>query len=173
MSKTKKILNIPTSALVVLVGPAGSGKTTFANGHFRATEVLSSDFFRGMVSDDEGDQDATGDAFALLHLALEKRLSRGRLCVVDATNAQAEHRAHLVKTANAFQRQAVAMVFETPLAICIERAGKRVGRIVKPEVICRQAKEVAPLLDEDLLGEGFAGVFRLAAGEQVEIRRTK
>jgi hypothetical protein len=65
------------------------------------------------------------------------------------------------------------MVLETPLAICIERAGKRVGRIVKPEVICRQAKEVAPLLDEDLLGEGFAGVFRLAAGEQVEIRRTK
>ena len=56
-------LTLPELSLVVLIGPSGSGKSTFARRHFKPTEVLSSDFCRGLVSDDENSQAATGDAF--------------------------------------------------------------------------------------------------------------
>ena len=91
-------LTIPELCLVVLIGPSGSGKSTFARKHFKPTEVLSSDFCRGLVSDDENSQDATIDAFALLHFIAGKRLDRGLLTVVDATNVQEEARKPLVAT---------------------------------------------------------------------------
>ena len=56
-------ISLPELCLVVLVGASGSGKSSFAKEHFRPTEVLSSDFCRGLVSDDENDQAATRDAF--------------------------------------------------------------------------------------------------------------
>ncbi len=60
-------ITIPELSLVVLIGPSGSGKSSFARKHFKPTEVLSSDYCRGLVSDDENDQTATGDAFDVLH----------------------------------------------------------------------------------------------------------
>ena len=93
MSRT---LEIPELSLVVLVGASGSGKSTFARTHFLPTEVVSSDFCRGLVSDDDNAQDATGDAFELLHYIAGKRMTRGRLTVVDATNVQPEARKPLV-----------------------------------------------------------------------------
>jgi len=48
-----KTIEIPELALVALIGASGSGKSTLARRHFLPTEVLSSDFFRGLVSDDE------------------------------------------------------------------------------------------------------------------------
>ena len=92
-------LQIPELCLVVLIGPSGSGKSTFARRHFQQTEVISSDACRGMVSDDENDQEATGDAFDLLHHLVGLRLKRGRLTVVDATNVRKEDRAWLVRLA--------------------------------------------------------------------------
>ena len=87
-------LSIPKLSLVVLVGPSGSGKSTFARKHFLPSEVLSSDYCRGLVSDNENDQSATPDAFEVLHFIAAKRLALGRLTVIDATNVQAESRAH-------------------------------------------------------------------------------
>src|SRR5881394_461943 len=92
-------LTIPELSLVVLVGPSGCGKSTFARRHFKPTEVLSSDFCRGLVSDDENSQDATNDAFDVLHYVAGKRLERGLLTVVDATNVQPESRKPVVELA--------------------------------------------------------------------------
>src|ERR671930_616931 len=95
-------LIIPELSLVVLIGASGSGKSTFARTHFRPTEVLSSDFCRGLVADDENDQSATGDAFDVLHYIAAKRLAAGRLTVVDATNVQPEARKPLVALARQY-----------------------------------------------------------------------
>jgi protein phosphatase len=168
---TKTTIYIPGAALVVLVGIAGSGKSTFASERFRSTEILSSDRFRAMVSDDEGDQEATDDAFAILHSVLEKRLRRGRLCVVDATNLQAKHRAILMKASRSHKRPALAIVFDTPEDVCVTRADRRKGRPVSAAVIHEQAKKLAEQTDEQLLAEGFRKVVRIKAEQHVEIRR--
>src|SRR5262249_18303945 len=90
---------IPDLSLVVLVGPSGSGKSPFARRHFQPTEILSSDFFRGLVCDDEAEQSVNKDAFESLHFILNKRLANRRLTVVDATNVQAEPRHTLLALA--------------------------------------------------------------------------
>ena len=77
-------IRLPEMGLVVLVGVTGSGKSHFARKHFAPTQVVSSDRCRGMVSDDENDQSATGDAFDLLHYIVAKRLRRGQIDI-DAT----------------------------------------------------------------------------------------
>src|SRR5215210_7732270 len=104
-------LSFPELALVLLIGPSGSGKSTFARQHFKPTEVLSSDFCRGLVSDDENDQAATNDAFAVLHFIAAKRLAAGKLTVVDATNVQLEARKPLIALAREYHCLPVAIVF--------------------------------------------------------------
>src|SRR5262245_33902794 len=103
-------LKIPELAVVALVGPSGCGKSTFARTHFRPTEVLSSDFCRGLVSDNENDQAATKDAFEVLHFIASKRLAAGKLTVVDATNVQPEARKPLVALAREYHVLPVAIV---------------------------------------------------------------
>jgi protein phosphatase len=73
------VIKIPELSLVVLIGISGSGKSSFAGRHFRPTEVISSDFCRALVSDDENDQGATGDAFDVLGFIAAKRLAPAAL----------------------------------------------------------------------------------------------
>ena len=93
---------LPELSLVLLVGPSGSGKSSFGRKHFLPTEVISSDFCRGLVSDNENDQSATGDAFDLLGAIVRKRLARGKLTVIDATNVQPEARKTLIALAREY-----------------------------------------------------------------------
>jgi predicted kinase len=109
-----RTLTVPELSLVVLVGTTGSGKSTFAARHFAATQVLSSDYCRGLVSDDENDQSASADAFDLLHHIAGVRLRRGLLTVVDATNVQPKSRAALVAVARAYDVLPVAIVLDVP-----------------------------------------------------------
>src|SRR5262245_3638025 len=104
----------PELSLVVLIGPSGSGKSTFARRHFKTTEVLSSDFCRGLVSNDENNQASTDDAFDVLHYIASKRLQRGLLTVVDATHVQEESRKPLIELARKFHVLPVAIVFKLP-----------------------------------------------------------
>src|SRR6185369_10435731 len=112
---------IPELSFVVLIGPSGSGKSTFARRHFRPTEILGSDTFRGLVSDDENDQTATEDALEALYSVARKRLRRGRLTVLDATNVQPESRKKAVAVAREFERLPIAIVFDLPEQVCNER----------------------------------------------------
>lgn len=160
-------------ALVVLVGAAGSGKTTFATAHFGSTQVVSSDFLRALVADDEGDQSATGAAFKILHLIVAHRLRRRRLTVVDAVNAQAAHRRPFLKLARANGVAAAAIVFDLPEDECVARDAARPGRRVGPAVVHAQWHQVHHSLPH--LGvEGFAAVHVLnsseaAAGARVSV----
>src|SRR5262245_14950695 len=114
-------LDIPELSLVVLIGVTGSGKSTFAGDHFKPTEVISSDFCRGLVADDENDQSATPDAFDVLHYITGKRLAAGRLTVIDATNVQVDARQHLVRLAREHDVLPVAIVLDLPERVCVER----------------------------------------------------
>src|SRR5512139_1233857 len=111
-------LIVPELSLVVLIGASGSGKSSFARKHFKPTEVLSSDFCRGLVSDDENDQAATTDAFEVLHLIAGKRLASRRLTVVDATNVQESARKPLVALAREHDCLPVVIVFDLPESVC-------------------------------------------------------
>jgi protein phosphatase len=106
-------MKIPKLSLVVLIGPSGSGKSTFARKHFLPTEIITSDYCRGLVSDDENEQAATRDAFEVLHFIAAKRLARGRLTVIDATNVQAESRRPLVELARKYHFETIANLGRT------------------------------------------------------------
>jgi protein phosphatase len=81
------------------------------------TEVISSDFCRGLVADDENDQSATTDAFAVLHFIAGRRLAQPRFTVVDATNVQREARRPLVELAKQHDLFPVAIVLDIPEAV--------------------------------------------------------
>jgi protein phosphatase len=165
-----RTIEIPQLALVALVGASGSGKSTLARRHFLPTEVLSSDFFRGLVSDDESDQACTGDAFDALYYVLEKRLARGKLTVVDATNVRAEDRKRLVEQARKYHCFAVAIVLNTPERTCQERNAQRPDRNFGPHVVHRQMAELKRGL-RGLEREGFRYVAILDGAEEIAIRR--
>jgi protein phosphatase len=128
-------LTIPPGALVVLIGPSGAGKSTFAARQFVPTEVVSSDYCRALVADDENDMAATPAAFRVLHAIVRERLRAGRLVVVDATNLKATSRKPLLAMARKFGRPAVAIAFDLPLEVCFERNAARAGRSVPAEVV--------------------------------------
>jgi protein phosphatase len=160
-------LAIPDMALVVLVGASGSGKSTFAARHFKPTQVLSSDFCRGLVADDENDQSATPDAFDVLHYVAGKRLAAGRLTVVDATNVQRDARAPLVALAREHNVLPVAIVLDTPEAECVRR---NTDRPFNARVIHRQCAELRRSL-RFLAKEGFRRVHVLHDEAEVAAAR--
>src|SRR5664279_322552 len=135
-------LEIPELSLVVLIGVSGSGKSTFARAHFRPTEVVSSDFCRGLVADDENDQSATPEAFELLHYIVGKRLKAGRLTVVDATNVQPQARKQLVAVAREHDVRLVAIILDEAEGVCVARNAARADRDFGPDVIRRQRDQL-------------------------------
>ena len=160
-------LGIPETSLVVLVGVSGSGKSTFAAKHFKPTEVVSSDFCRGLVADDENDQAATKDAFEVLEFIVGKRLELGRLTVVDATNVQPGARKSLVALAKAHDVLPVAVVLDLPTGVSVERNAARADRDFGAHVVKRQHDQLRRSL-KGLKREGFRSVHVLGSVEEVE-----
>jgi protein phosphatase len=150
-------LNIPDFCIVALVGVSGSGKSTFARRHFLPTEILSSDAFRGMVSDDENDQTATRDAFDALYTLAAIRLRRRKLVVVDATNVQAEARKQLLDLAAQHDCFAIALILDVPERVCQERNRERPDRQFGPHVVINQSRQLRQSL-RNLKREGFRSV---------------
>jgi len=162
-----KTVKLPELALVVLVGPSGSGKSTFARKHFKPTEIISSDFCRGLVADDENDQSATKDAFDVLHYIAGKRLARGRLTVVDATNVQREARKPLVQLARAHHVLPVAIVLNLPPKLCHARNEAREDRDFGPHVVRQHSSQLRKSL-RGLKREGFRNITVLSSPEEVD-----
>ena len=163
---------VPELALVVLVGVSGSGKSAFAGRHFKPTEVISSDFCRGLVSDDENDQTATTGAFEVLHFIAAKRLAAGKLTVVDATNVQSEARKPLVALARTYHCIPVAIVFDLPERICRERNQLRSDRSFGSHVLRLQSQQLRRSI-RGLEREGFRHVTVLSSPEEVEAVRVE
>lgn len=160
-------IGLPDPSLVLLIGVTGAGKSTFAARHFRPTQVLSSDAFRAVVADDETDQSATTDAFGLLHLAVDRRLARRRLTVIDATNLLASARRPLMDAARRYSVPAVAIVFDLQPRVTAARNATRAGRTVPDTVHQRQVRALRRCLPE-LPAEGFASIWLLRSPEAID-----
>ena len=169
-------IKIPELSLVVLIGVTGSGKSSFAKKHFKKTEIISSDECRALVSDDENNQSATTDAFDVLYYVAGKRLKNGLLTVVDATNVQKESRKGLIELAKTYHCLPVAIVFDLPEIICVERNQNRPDRNFGGHVIRQQTQQLKKSL-RNLKQEGFRHIYILKSVEEVdsilEIKREK
>ncbi|HEY4456783.1 MAG TPA: polynucleotide kinase-phosphatase, partial [Pseudonocardiaceae bacterium] len=168
-------LTIPELSLVVLIGATGSGKTVFGRTHFAPTEVVSSDFCRGLVSDDENDQSASKAAFDVLHYIAGKRLELGKLTVIDATNVQQDVRKQLVELARDHDVLPVAIVLDLPTQLSIDRNATRPDRDFGAYVVRRQRDLLRRSL-RSLQKEGFRHVHVLRSQDEVDavtITRTR
>ncbi|MFE6842922.1 polynucleotide kinase-phosphatase [Streptomyces sp. NPDC057686] len=163
-----RILPVTDLSLVVLIGATGSGKSTFARKHFKPTEVISSDYCRGLVRDDENDQSASRDAFDVLHYIAGKRLAAGRLTVVDATSVQPEARRQLVQLARAHDVLPIAIVLDMPEEVCAERNAGRPDRAGLPRAVIQRHRRDLRRSLRGLEREGFRKVHVLRTPEEAD-----
>ncbi|MFF9347828.1 polynucleotide kinase-phosphatase [Streptomyces sp. NPDC014734] len=168
MTGTARTLPVTDLSLVVLIGASGSGKSTFARRHFKPTEIISSDFCRGLVADDENDQSASRDAFDVLHVIAGKRLAVGRLTVVDATNVQPESRKQLVQLARSHDVLPIAIVLDLPEEVCLARNAARPDRADMPRHVVRRHRSELRRSLRGLEREGFRKVHVLRGEEEAE-----
>jgi protein phosphatase len=160
-------LKIPDLAVVALVGATGSGKTTFARRHFKPTEILSSDWCRGLVCDDDNNQYATDDAFDILYTIARKRLARRLLTVVDATNVQPDARRPILAVAREFHAIPVAIVLDVSTKICLERTRARTDRSIGAHTV-RQQSSLLRQSVRNLKREGFRYIYVLRTPDEID-----
>jgi protein phosphatase len=153
----RSAFDVPCPSLIILVGVSASGKSTFCQRNFERYETLSSDVFRGLVADNEADQAATADAFAILNCVALHRLARGRLTVVDATHLKRRDRARRLDLARESRVPALALVFNIPLTVCLLRDSARADRKVGAEII-RQQYELLERALPELRDEEFDAI---------------
>lgn len=165
--RDNKVIKVPELSLIVLMGASGSGKSTFARKLFKETEIVSSDKCRGLVSDDENNQAASADAFALARHITSLRLKNGLLTVIDATNVQEEGRKDWVKLAREYHVLPVAIILNLPEKVCIERNALRPDRNFGSHVIPQHISQLKRSIKKLKL-EGFRHVIEIRSLEEVE-----
>jgi predicted kinase len=163
-----KAIRLLRPSVVVLCGPAGSGKSTFAKLHFRPTQIISSDWARAIVCDDERDQRYNTQAFAVVHFLMDQRLRVNRLCLVDSTALTFQSRLDLLSIARKRQVPVTLILFDVPLETCIEHDTKRersVGRsVVERQYQAFEESKVA------VRQEGFDQVLEVHDGDAEKVK---
>jgi predicted kinase len=145
---SRKRQRTQTSVMVILIGLPGSGKSTF-------TEVLKTstaigDRIERLCQDEIG------------KLACEENCHRllsgrtGSIVVIDRTNMSEEQRSTWVKVANRYKARCIAVSFNVPDNVCIERAMQRIDHPTLPrEKVPAVVKSLAKSYQPPKEGEGF------------------
>lgn len=162
----KNTIHIPELSLVLLIGASGSGKSTFARRFFKPTEIVSSDFCRALISDNENSLDVNEEAFDLLYTIISKRLKRGLLTVVDATNIRPEDRKKYIEIARQYHVLPCAIVLNLSEKICLEHNAKRIDRNLSKHVIINHLKQLRKNIGR-LRQEGFRHVHEFKTLEEL------
>ncbi|MFL6275772.1 MAG: AAA family ATPase [Blastocatellia bacterium] len=166
-------ITIPRNTIVLLIGPAGCGKSSFAARHFWATQVVSSDHCRAMICDDPANQNVTPLAFDLMHSIIEMRLRLGRLTIADATNLKREDRRPFVRLARRAGFNSAAIVFNLPLDVCLARNQRR-QRVVPDDAIRLQHELLlGTLLTISREGFGYMWVLDEVAASKISVKVTR
>lgn len=160
-------ITLPDFSLILLVGAPSAGKSSFAKKHFLPSEILSSDFCRLLVSDDENNMAASESAFEVLHHILHKRLAAKRLTVIDATNLQEAARRNLLNIAKEHHCLSVAIVLNPPKAICLARNEIRTDRNLREQALNNQFSQMRRALKE-LKKERYHARHFLDSVEEIE-----
>ncbi|HBX22047.1 MAG TPA: hypothetical protein DEF34_00205 [Desulfotomaculum sp.] len=167
-----KTIQIPKNTLVILCGPAGCGKSTFARKYFLETQIVSSDRCRALISDDENDLSVSGMAFKIFHLLIDMRLSQGRLTVADSTALDRSARIRLKKLADKNNCHTLLALFNVPLELCLKQNVSR-ERNVEPAVIKKHMQKLgraARAITEEEYDQHY--VFDQGQADQVAIKVT-
>ncbi|MEO9008536.1 MAG: AAA family ATPase [Candidatus Dormibacter sp.] len=159
-------IRIPAGALVLLIGAAGSGKSTFTARHFPADNIISPDRLRGLLSGDESSQARNDDVFARLHQLVEERTAAGLLTVVDATNTRGPARAELGWHAHQHHRPLVAIALVLPPETCFAQNAQR-PRPIPPRVVRQQMADLRHV-DSDLETEGYAAIYLIRSASDLD-----
>jgi protein phosphatase len=133
-----KIIRVPGRTLLVLCGPAGSGKSTFAAQRFIPTSIVSSDYCRAMICDDENNQQVNRDTFDLFYYIIQKRMYLGRFTVADSTALQTEARRRQRELSRRSGYMGCLLIFNIPPEVCLERDKLR-HRMVGEQVVAYHA----------------------------------
>ncbi|MFO0728298.1 MAG: polynucleotide kinase-phosphatase [Myxococcota bacterium] len=160
-------IRVTEPSMIILVGASGSGKSTFARKHFKPTEILSSDFFRGLVSDDENDQTASDAAFDALHHLARIRLKNRKNVVIDATNVEASSRAQLLAIAREQHCLTSVIVLDLPFEILKARNATRADRNFGDHVLRKHIGGLRRSL-RSMKTEGIKQITVLRSVEEVE-----
>lgn len=140
-------MQVPDPALVLLVGASGSGKSTWAAERYRDVEVVSSDALRAVVGSGPADLDASDDAFRLLDQIVEGRCRRGLTVVVDTLGLDPARREVWAAWARQAGLATVAVVIDTPPAVCRARNAAR-DRPVPAGVLGTQLQRMRDVTSE-------------------------
>ncbi len=160
-------LYLEEHSLIMLAGLPGAGKSTFANKWFSPSQVVSSDFYRDKVCDDENSMEASKDAFRIVDLITKSRLKRKKLVVLDATNLMKRYRLKYLRMAEKFQAKSILIFLDLPLELCVERDGKRQNRTVGRSVILEHFQHLQQSHQEIPI-EGYSKIICLSGTEKID-----
>jgi predicted kinase len=151
------VTTIP-AGLIVLIGPPGAGKSSFADalveaGSVDPDDVVSSDSIAEMLFGPDYDSSRDPEIFGERNRRVREQLAAGRPVVADSTNVTRAARLGLLSLSRAAGRPATAIRFVLPLEAVLEQAGRRAKRVAEISWFHEQMVESCSV--EALLDEGF------------------
>ncbi len=144
-------IKVEQGTLVLMVGPPGAGKSSFAEQHFPNESIVPTDGLRLDLSNNPNNQLVSKEAFDLAAKIINSRLQNGQTVVLDAMNLDSNFRQRFTKLAKENKSQVTAICLDTPEDELIRRDSQRMKRVGEEYLItrARRAKNEMVSIEND------------------------